>query len=89
MKQIPTNIQHLFWDVNLETFEPHEFPEYTINRVLEFGNEMAVAWIKELFPISEIQHVIKSDKRLSPKSAHFWALLFEVPLNEIAALKRE
>ncbi len=88
MKQIPTNLQHLFWDVNLETFEPREFPVYTISRVLEFGNEKAVAWLKENFTESEIQHVIKSDKRLSPKSAHFWSLIFGVPSDEIAALKR-
>lgn len=88
MKQIPTNLQHLFWDVNLETFEPREFPVYTISRVLEFGNEEAVAWLKENFTESEIQLVIKSDKRLSPKSAHFWAIIFGVPLGEITALKK-
>lgn len=88
MKQIPVNIQHLFWDVNIETFNPLEFPEYTISRVLEFGNEAAAAWIKELFSEFEIKRVIKSDKRLSPKSANFWAIIFGVPVGEIAALKK-
>jgi len=55
--------------------------------VLEFGNEEAATWIKGLFPESEIKKVIKSDKRLSPKSANFWAIMFGIPIGEIAALK--
>ena len=87
MNQMPKYIQHLFWDINVETFDPLEYPEYTISRVLEFGDEGAAAWIKGLFSESEIKKVIKSDKRLSPKSANFWAIMFGIPLGEIAALK--
>ena len=87
MNQIPKNIQHFFWDIEVETFNPLEYPEYTISRVLEFGNEESAAWIKELFKESEIKKVIRSDKRLSPKSANYWALMFCIPLAEIAALK--
>lgn len=89
MKQIPTNLQHLFWDIKIETFNPLEYPEYTISRVLEFGNEEAATWIKGLFSESAIKKVIKTDKRLTPKSANFWALMFGIPLGEITALKND
>lgn len=87
MKQIPMNLQHLFWDIKMETFDPLEYPEYTISRVLEFGDEEAATWIKELFPESEIKGVIRASKKLSSKSANFWAIMFNIPLGEIAALK--
>jgi hypothetical protein len=87
MNQIPKNIRHLFWDIEVETFNPLDYPEYTICRVLEFGNEESAAWMKELFSESLIKKVIRSDKRLSPKSANYWALRFCIPLGEIAALK--
>ena len=87
INQIPKNIQHFFWDIEVETFNPLDYPEYTISRVLEFGDEEAIAWMKELFKESEIKKVIRSDKRLSPKSANYWALIFCIPLGEIAALK--
>ena len=87
MNQIPKNVEHLFWDINVETFNPHDYPEYTISRVLEFGDEESATWMKELFSEAEIKNVIKSDKRLSPKSANFWAIIFSVPFNEVAALK--
>ncbi|HKJ80513.1 MAG TPA: hypothetical protein VJ954_00710 [Ignavibacteriaceae bacterium] len=87
MKQIPKHLYTLFWDVNTTTFDPLEYPHYTISRVLEFGNEEAVTWMKGLFSESEIKRVIKSDKKLSPKSANFWAIMFRIPIGEIAALK--
>jgi hypothetical protein len=87
MKQVPKNLEHLFWDVKIETFNPLEYPQYTIDRVLEFGDDEAASWIKEIFSESDIKGVIKSDKRLSPKSANFWAIIYGLPLGEIAALK--
>ncbi len=87
MQKIPTNIHHLFWDINIETFEPHDYPRYTISRVLEFGDEAATRWLKEVFSESEIKSVLRADNRLSPRSANFWAIMFGIPLNEIAALK--
>lgn len=87
MNQMPKYVQHLFWDINVETFNPLDYPEYTISRVLEFGDEEAATWMKELFSESEIKKVIKSDKKLSPKSANFWAIMFDIPLGEINALK--
>ncbi len=86
MRQIPMNLQNLFWDIKIETFDPHEYPEYTISRVLEFGDKDAVAWIKEVFYESEITGVIRANRNLSSKSANFWAIMFNIPLCEIAAL---
>jgi hypothetical protein len=89
LSHIPKNLEPLFWDIKIETFDPLEYPQYTISRVLEFGDEEAAAWIKEIFSESDIKEVIKLDRRLSSKSANFWALIYGIPLGEIAALKNE
>jgi len=83
---IPSNLQTLFWDTNLDNFEPEDYPDYTIFRVLEYGDEAALAWLRETFPESEILRVLRSEHRLSRKSANFWALIFQVPSREVAAL---
>jgi hypothetical protein len=83
---IPRHLHTLFWDTNLDTFNPEAWPEYTIFRVLEYGNEEAVAWMRRTFPEAEIRRVLASERRLSPKSATFWALVYEVPSREVAAL---
>lgn len=33
---IPQYLHTLFWDTNLNNFNPADFPEYTIARVLEY-----------------------------------------------------
>lgn len=83
---IPSDLQAIFWDTNLDTFTPEAYPDYTIFRVLELGDEAAVRWLRETFSEAEIRRVLKSERRLSEKSATFWALVYGVPSREVAAL---
>ncbi|HYY68897.1 MAG TPA: hypothetical protein VE734_04130, partial [Terriglobales bacterium] len=69
---IPPQVKDLFWDINLETFSPESHPDYTIYRILEYGDEPAIAWLRETFSESEIRRVLSSEHRLSRKSANFW-----------------
>ncbi|MGD8780382.1 MAG: hypothetical protein PVH88_15635 [Ignavibacteria bacterium] len=88
MKQLPKHLYSLFWDINIKTFKPIEHPDYTISRVLELGNEKAVTWIKATFSEEQIKNVIKSNHRLSQKSANFWAILYDIPVNKVRALTK-
>ena len=83
---IPRYLHTLFWDTNLENFKPEEHPDYTIFRVLEHGNDEAMKWLRESFSEVEISRVLRTERRLSEKSATFWALVFGVPSQEVAAL---
>jgi hypothetical protein len=83
---IPSNLQTLFWDTNLDTFAPEAYPDYTIFRVLELGDEAAVEWLRKTFSEAEIRRVLSTERRLSEKSANFWALVYRVPFREVAAL---
>jgi hypothetical protein len=75
-----------FWDVDPETFDPHAYPEYTIFRLLEFGDEIAIAWLRAEFSQDQIEAVIRAERRLSRRSAAFWALVYRIPREEVAAL---
>lgn len=83
---IPSDLRTLFWDTNLDNFRPEAYPDYTIFRVLELGDDKALAWLRETFPESEIRRVLCTERRMSRKSANFWALVFGVPSREVAAL---
>jgi hypothetical protein len=78
----------LFWDTNLDSFNPCAYPAYTIARVLEYGDQEAVVWLKEAFTEFQIVEVLRTEQRLSRKSATFWGLVYHVPPEEIAALRR-
>jgi hypothetical protein len=84
---IPQHLHPLFWDVNLDTFNPAAYPDYTIARVLELGDEDAVAWMKATFAEADIRRVIATERRLSRKSANFWALVYGIAPDEVAALR--
>lgn len=83
-----SRLQSLFWDVDVATFVPAAHPRYTIERVLEHGDDADVAWLTQLFSAEQIRDVLRTDRRLSPRSANFWALVFRLPASDVAALRR-
>ena len=85
---IPGYLQTLFWDTDLDAFQPEAYPDYTIFRVLEYGDESAAAWLRKTFSENEIRRVLCAERRLSRKSATFWALVYGVPSDEVAALNQ-
>lgn len=71
----------------METFAPETYPDYTIARVLEVGDAEAVAWMKAHFDDESIKDVIRRDQRLTPRSANYWALVYQIPAHDVAALR--
>ena len=86
---VPQHLRAFFWDTNLESFDPVSYAAYTIARVLEYGNEAAVAWLRETFSEETIKRVIANERRLSRRSANFWALAYGIPPDQVAALKAD
>ena len=84
---IPRHLHPLFWDVNLDNFNPVAYPDYAIARVLELGDENAVKWMKATFSEADVRRVIATERRLSRKSANFWALVYGIAPNDVAALR--
>lgn len=84
---IPEYLRTLFWDTNLDNFDPFVFPSYTIGRVLEYGDQNAVAWLKNTFSEAQIVDVVRTERRLSRRSANFWALVYHLSPDQVAALK--
>lgn len=84
---IPQHLRPLFWDTNVDDFDPSAYPVYTILRVLEHGDEEDVAWLRQVFTTEDIHRVLRTDRRLSPRSANFWALIFGLPTRDVAALR--
>ncbi len=84
---VPRNLRLLFWDTNVDNFDPTTYPRYTIERVLEYGDETDLAWMRSLFTHEQILDVLRTDRNLTPLSANFWAILFGLPADDIVALR--
>ena len=63
---VPKDLRALFWDVNAATFDPAAYPDYTIFRVLEYGDVDAVEWLL-LFPEDEIRRVLRLEPAAFPE----------------------
>ena len=85
---IPQHLRCLFWDTKVDDFDPAAHPRYTIERVLEWGEDLDVAWLLRVFTADQIRDTLRTGRRLSRRSANFWALVFGVPAPEVAALQR-
>lgn len=83
---IPQYLRTLFWDTNLDNFNPVAFPAYAISRILEYGDRDAIAWLKETFTEAQIVDVLRTERRLSRRSANFWALVYHISSDQVAAL---
>ena len=83
---IPNHVRPLFWDVDADRLDPRSYPRYTIARILEWGDERAYSWLKDIFTEEEIKDVVLRERRLTRKSANYWALVYGLPRDEVAAL---
>ena len=84
---VPAVVRKLFWDIDADAFDPAAFPQYTIERVLELGDDKAVRWLREVFTKDTIIDVLRRSRRLTPRSANFWALVFDVPRQDVRVLQ--
>ena len=53
---------------------------------MELGDVPAVRWMLASFSLQEITDVLKTSRRLSPFSANFWALYFDVDKENVLCL---
>lgn len=84
---IPRGLRQFFWDIDVESFDPQDYAEYTIERILELGDSEAMEWLEEQFSADKIKDVIRNNRRLSKKSANFWALVYHIPSQEVSVLR--
>jgi hypothetical protein len=82
---IPQEITPYFWDIDTDIFEPTQYPDYTIFRILQLGNEFAINWLKSIFSEDEIKRVIRTERRLSKKKAKYWAAFYNIDESEVSA----
>ncbi|MGH9522667.1 MAG: DUF6922 domain-containing protein [Terriglobales bacterium] len=86
---IPQELRPFFWDVDSDTLDLREHRDYVIARILEFGDDAAVLWMNQTYAGEDIRRVVRQERRLSPKSANFWGIIYDIPREEISALSTQ
>jgi len=83
---VPKHIKTFIWDTPKENLESLKNPRFIIERIAEYGDFTAINWLKSSYAPEEIISSVQSSRYLSPKSANFFALLFQIPKSSIFAL---
>lgn len=88
-KVSPEFLRKYFWEINFYKFNPEKRPEYTIERLLEYGNFEALRWMFRTFPEEKIKEVLKTTRALSLRSANFWGIYFDFKKENIRCLRKQ
>jgi len=85
---LPKFLKKYFWDVEFSKLNKTVHSQFIIERILEYGDEKAVRWLRENFSPQKIKNVLTTSKTLSQKSANFWQIIFNLKREKILCLKK-
>lgn len=69
--------QSLFWDVDPKTIDPKKNAQYIIERVLDFGTDEEVRWVRRHYSPRLLKKTINHSRILFPQTKSLWHLLLE------------
>jgi len=88
MRKLPKFLDKYFWDVEFKGINLQKHRVYILKRILEYGDEKAVIWMWKNFKKAEIKDVLSNFRGYTQKSANFWALVLDIPREEVLCLKK-
>lgn len=88
MKNIPKFLKKYFWDIDFEKLDYTKYSKYVIGRILEYGDEKAISWMKNSFSRRQIVDALITSRELTKKSANFWAIVLGVKKEKVKCLNK-
>lgn len=71
MAYLPQQFWRFFWDVDAVGLTERHLP-FIAERLLVFGDTEAVRWLLAAMPREEFRGLVRSSRRLDPKTRAFW-----------------
>jgi hypothetical protein len=84
--QLPDFLQPYFWEVDFTRLCLPQREVYVVERILEYGEDQAIHWLKETFSTETLADVVRRSRRLSPNTANLWALVLDIPREQVRCL---
>jgi len=88
MIRLPPYTHRFFWDIDTAHLNVDDYRVYVLARLLEYADPPSVRWMLQQFSPEEIIAVLQSSRQLSPLSANFWALYFDVDKETVPCLSK-
>lgn len=87
MSGLPKQFYKYFWDTKAEQIDIEKNSAYVINRLLQWGRAPDLKWLKAQYGIESLKLVVKRSRELSPKHGRFFALIYDIPPEEVLCLQ--
>lgn len=67
--------QSLFWDTDPKKLDINKNAKYIIERIMDFGNDDEVRWMRQQYPKSLLAEVCQTSRQLHTSSRTLWTIL--------------
>lgn len=84
--KLPANFRKYFWEIDTDTLDVKKRSHYVIERLLEQGNMKSIQWLLNQFGKNQLIGILRQSRKISPKTANFWSLVYDIPKEEIKCL---
>ncbi len=74
--KLPAELVLYFWDVSLDEIDLHKHRNFIITRILNEGDQRAVAWLFDTYNKKAIKETVISARNLSVKTVRCWQNYF-------------
>jgi hypothetical protein len=82
-KTLPRFLKRYLGEVKFEKVRLPERECYVVERLLEYGDDQAIHWLKETFALETIGRVVRESRAISHRTANLWGLFLGIPHGEI------
>ncbi len=80
---IPDYIEVYFWDIALDELDCDKHHLFIISRILNEGNDQALAWLFNQYDRDTIKNAVKKSRSLSLKTIRCWQNYFGLKEEEL------
>jgi hypothetical protein len=80
---LPGFLRPFFWESALTQVHPKRYWFYIIERLIEYGDDQAIHWLKENYTPAQIAEVVRTSRTISRNTANLWALILKIPRGKI------
>lgn len=87
-QQLPRFLKPYFWETDLARVHPQRHAFYLIERVIEYGDDRAIHWLKTNFTPAQIARVVRTSRAISPNTANLWALILGIPRSKVKCFSK-
>lgn len=87
-KKLPKAFYPYFWEINPARLDIKKSAYYIVEKILHFGDQGAVHWMFQTYPVTLIKQVLRHSRGLDKRSGNFWAGIFDIRRERVRCLNK-